>query len=48
MRNGLRFALWRIVPHAWFSAAVVMTLALGIGLNTMVFCIRGRMDNSSL
>jgi hypothetical protein len=24
-------------PHRWFSAAVLATLAMGIGLNTMVF-----------
>ena len=39
MRNDLRFALRMIVSHAWFSAAVVVTLALGIGLNTMVFTL---------
>jgi putative ABC transport system permease protein len=37
--NDLRFALRTIRSHAWFSAAVVATLALGIGLNTMVFTI---------
>ena len=28
-----------ILAHRWFSAAVVVTLALGIGLNTMVFTL---------
>jgi hypothetical protein len=32
MTQDLRFA-WRIASHRWFSAAVVATLALGIGLN---------------
>jgi hypothetical protein len=39
MRNDLRFALRMIFSHRWFSAAVVVTLALGIGLNTMVFTL---------
>jgi predicted permease len=39
MRNDLRFALRMIFAHRWFSAAVVATLALGIGLNTMVFTL---------
>ncbi len=39
MANDLRFALRMIRAHGWFSAAVVVTLALGIGLNTMVFTI---------
>jgi hypothetical protein len=37
MASDLRFALRMILTHRWFSAAVVATLALGIGLNTMVF-----------
>lgn len=37
--HDLRFAVRMIRSHAWFSAAVVVTLALGIGLNTMVFTI---------
>ncbi len=28
-----------IGAHRWFSAAVVVTLALGIGLNAMVFTL---------
>ena len=28
-----------ILSHRWFSAAVVATLAMGIGLNTMVFTL---------
>ncbi|HEY3707136.1 MAG TPA: ABC transporter permease [Terracidiphilus sp.] len=39
MRNDLRFALRMVLSHRWFSAAVVVTLALGIGLNTMVFTL---------
>ena len=39
MKNDLRFALRMIFSHRWFSAAVVVTLALGIGLNTMVFTL---------
>src|SRR6266568_5764201 len=39
MRNDLRFALRMVLSHWWFSAAVVATLALGIGLNTMVFTL---------
>jgi hypothetical protein len=39
MGNDLRFALRMILSHRWFSSAVVITLALGIGLNTMVFTL---------
>jgi predicted permease len=39
MRHDLRFALRMIFAHRWFSAAVVATLALGIGLNTMIFTL---------
>ena len=39
MASDLRFALRMILAHRWFSLAVVVTLALGIGLNTMVFTI---------
>jgi predicted permease len=39
MVNDLRFALRMILSHRWFSAAVVVTLALGIGANTMVFTL---------
>ena len=39
MANDLRFALRMILAHRWFSAAVVVTLALGIGANTMVFTL---------
>jgi hypothetical protein len=39
MAHDLRFALRAIFSHRWFSAAVVATLALGIGLNTMVFTL---------
>jgi putative ABC transport system permease protein len=39
MRHDLRFALRMLISHRWFSLAVVATLALGIGLNTMVFTL---------
>ncbi len=39
MGNDLRFATRMILAHRWFSAAVVATLAMGIGLNTMVFAL---------
>jgi predicted permease len=39
MRNDLRFALRMIAAHPWFSAAVVATLALGIGVNATVFTL---------
>jgi putative ABC transport system permease protein len=39
MAYDLRFALRMIRSHGWFSLAVVVTLALGIGLNTMVFTL---------
>lgn len=39
MAYDLRFALRTILAHRWFSLAVILTLALGIGLNTMVFTI---------
>ena len=39
MKNDLRFAFRMIAAHRWFSAAVVVTLALGIGINTTVFTL---------
>jgi len=39
MAHDLQFALRMIFSHRLFSAAVVTTLALGIGLNTMVFTL---------
>lgn len=39
MTNDLRFAFRMIRTHRWFSAAVVVTLALGIGINTTVFTL---------
>src|SRR5215213_6821627 len=39
MFNDLRFALRMIASHRWFSAAVIVTLALGIGANTTVFTL---------
>ncbi len=35
----LAFAIRTILAHRWFSLAIVATLALGIGLNTMVFTL---------
>lgn len=39
MLSDLRFAFRQIVLHRWFSAVVVITLALGIGINTTVFTL---------
>jgi predicted permease len=39
MKNDLRFAVRMIATHRWFSAAVIVTLALGIGINTTVFTL---------
>ncbi|HWA87227.1 MAG TPA: ABC transporter permease [Opitutus sp.] len=39
MFQDLRFALRMLRTHRWFSAAVIVTLALGIGLNTTVFTL---------
>lgn len=39
MTHDLRIALRMILARRWFSAAVVATLALGIGLNTMIFTL---------
>jgi predicted permease len=39
MKNDVRFALRMILSNAWFSAAIVITLALGIGVNTTVFTL---------
>lgn len=37
--QDLRLALRTIRRHRWFSAAIVTTLALGIGINTTVFTL---------
>src|SRR6185437_1856869 len=37
--RDLRYALRVLASHKWFSLAIVPTLALGIGLNTMVFAL---------
>ncbi|HET7345762.1 MAG TPA: ABC transporter permease [Acidobacteriaceae bacterium] len=37
--QDVRYALRGILAHRWFSAAIIITLALGIGLNTMVFTL---------
>ena len=37
--QDLRYGVRRIMGQRWFSAAIVVTLALGIGLNTMVFTL---------
>jgi putative ABC transport system permease protein len=39
MLSDLRFALRMIRAHRWFSCAVIVTLALGIGINTTVFTL---------
>ncbi len=39
MLQDFRFALRMIATHRWFSAAVIATLALGIGINTTVFTL---------
>ena len=39
MFQDLRFALRLIASHRWFSAAVIVTLGLGIGINTTVFTL---------
>jgi putative ABC transport system permease protein len=39
MTRDLKYALRTIASHRWFSAAIIVTLALGIGLNTMVFTL---------
>src|SRR6185436_13780530 len=39
MFQDLRFALRMLASHRWFSAAVIVTLALGIGINTTVFTL---------
>src|SRR5689334_18550305 len=37
--SDLRFAVRMIRTNPWFSAAIVVTLALGIGANTTVFTL---------
>ncbi len=39
MFHDFRFACRMIATHRWFSLAVVVTLALGIGINTTVFTL---------
>jgi predicted permease len=39
LAGDVRYAMRGILAHGWFSAAIVVTLALGIGLNTMVFTL---------
>ena len=39
MKNDLRFALRMIAAHRWFSLAIIVTLAMGIGINTTVFTL---------
>jgi putative ABC transport system permease protein len=39
MVQDLRYALRMIRQHPWFSAAIIGTLALGIGTNTTVFTL---------
>jgi putative ABC transport system permease protein len=37
--QDVHYALRGILAHRWFSAAIILTLALGIGLNTMIFTL---------
>src|SRR4029450_3726240 len=37
--QDLRFAFRMIRKNPWFSAAIVMTLAVGMGVNTTVFSL---------
>ena len=37
--NDLRFALRLLIKDRWFTAAVVVALALGVGVNTTVFTV---------
>lgn len=37
--QDVRYAMRGILGRRWFSAAIIVTLALGIGLNTMVFTL---------
>ena len=37
--QDVRYAWRGIFAHRWFSAAIILTLALGIGLNTMIFTL---------
>lgn len=39
MKSDIRFALRMLLKHRWFSAAVIATIALGIGVNTTVFTL---------
>ncbi|MBI5423006.1 MAG: ABC transporter permease [Opitutae bacterium] len=39
MLQDLRFALRQLARYRWFSLAVIVTLALGIGINTTVFTL---------
>ncbi|HVU36155.1 MAG TPA: ABC transporter permease [Opitutaceae bacterium] len=39
MPHDLRFAVRQLARRPWFSAAVAVTLALGIGINTTVFTL---------
>ena len=39
MLHDLRFAFRQLAAHRWFSLAVIVTLALGIGINTTVFTL---------
>jgi putative ABC transport system permease protein len=37
--QDVRYAWRGILAHRWFSGAIILTLALGIGMNTMIFTL---------
>jgi putative ABC transport system permease protein len=39
MTKDIRFALCMLRSHRWGSLAVIITIALGIGINTTVFTL---------
>lgn len=39
MMRDLKFAVRMMACNRWFSAAIIITLSLGIGLNTMIFTL---------
>jgi putative ABC transport system permease protein len=37
--QDVRYAMRGLLGHKWFSAAIIATIALGIGVNTMIFTL---------